>query len=301
MDAPSNEGRIEVLRNGRTLPLIPWTPVISNAKCPWEGLRFEHHAGGRIEIPEHEHPTHVVNLHTGVPVDMGWRSEAGAGSIRRRAGNLLLLPRGTRDSVTWSGPAEYMILSMDPHVFDRAVEDSVSGGSAELVERWDFQDTQIELLMRAMHTELQAGCPAGRLYGESLRQTLAIYLAQRYSKSPSNAGALLFRDGLPKARLNRVLEYIRTNLSEDISLRSLASVAELSSHYFATLFRQSTGLSPHQYVLREKVSRAKELLRDPKMSILEASARSGFVDQGHFTKVFRRIAGTTPSQYRRQL
>ncbi|HXZ81574.1 MAG TPA: AraC family transcriptional regulator [Terriglobales bacterium] len=299
MDLAEHSGkRIEVLQNGKVSPLGPRDPVISSATCGWEGLQLEQHAGSRVEIPEHQHLTHVVNLHIGNPVGMSWRSTSGPGSVLRRAGNLVLLPRGTRDSVSWNGPLEHVILSIDPKVFESARQESLRE-PGELEERWSFEDPQIELLMRAMHAELRAGCPAGRLFGESLGQTLAVYLAQRYSGSPAQAPA--FRDGLPAARLRRVLEYIRANLGEDISLSSLASTADLSPHHFSTLFRQSTGFSPHQYLLRQRISHARELLRDPEVSILEASARLGFVDQGHFTKVFRRITGVTPSQYRRQL
>jgi AraC family transcriptional regulator len=69
-------------------------------------------------------------------------------------------------------------------------------------------------------------------------------------------------------------------------------------YHFAKDFKQSTGATPHRYVLERKIDRAKELLRDPNRSVLEASARTGFVDQSHFTKIFRRMVGITPSEYR---
>src|SRR5262249_54443541 len=66
----------------------------------------------------------------------------------------------------------------------------------------------------------------------------------------------------------------------------------------AELFRQSTGMSPHRFVLGRRVDRAKELLRNPALSVLDVALQTGFTGQSHFTKVFRRIAGPTPSQFR---
>ena len=97
------------------------------------------------------------------------------------------------------------------------------------------------------------------------------------------------------ARLRRVLEYIEAHLGENVSLSELAEVADLSLFHFAKLFKQSVGESPHQFVLRRRVERAKELLRNPEMSVLEASVRAGFADQRHFSKIFRRMVGASPS------
>lgn len=93
-------------------------------------------------------------------------------------------------------------------------------------------------------------------------------------------------------------EYIEQHLDSNISLTALADAAGLSMYHFAKAFKQSTGATPHQFVLDRKIERAKALLRDPNRSVLEASARTGFVDQSHFTKIFRRLVGVTPSVYR---
>ncbi len=76
-------------------------------------------------------------------------------------------------------------------------------------------------------------------------------------------------------------------------------MVNISLYYFAVLFRQSTGLSPHQYVLNQRVGRAKELLRDPKRSVLDVSIDVGFEHQNNFARAFRRVIGVSPTQYRR--
>lgn len=114
--------------------------------------------------------------------------------------------------------------------------------------RGAFRDPALTHLLLALRAELQAGCPTGRLYGESLATALALHLLRRYAVCPSTAGAP--PGGLPSDRLRRVLDYLHAHLGEELSLRQLAAVVELSPHHFAACFKQSTGVAPHQYVLR---------------------------------------------------
>jgi AraC family transcriptional regulator len=95
-----------------------------------------------------------------------------------------------------------------------------------------------------------------------------------------------------------VLEYINANLSDNLELSVLAKVAGVNLYHFAKAFKQSIGESPHQYVLRMRIERAKTFLREARLPVIEASARTGFVDQSHFSKVFRRMVGVAPSAYR---
>jgi AraC-like DNA-binding protein len=98
-----------------------------------------------------------------------------------------------------------------------------------------------------------------------------------------------------------VIEYIHENASGNISLAAMARIAEVTPHHLASLFTKATGLSPHQYVLRVRIERAKIHLADHTLSILQVSRLVGFRTQEHFTKVFRRVAGVTPSTFREEL
>lgn len=108
------------------------------------------------------------------------------------------------------------------------------------------------------------------------------------------------RGGLPPARLRHVKDYIHSHLDENLSLRKLAELAQMSPYHFGRLFKQSTGLSPHQYVLRQRIAKGRELLGDEHLSIAEISSQLGFASQSHFTTVFRNLAGTTPNHYRQK-
>ncbi len=108
------------------------------------------------------------------------------------------------------------------------------------------------------------------------------------------------RGGLTPARLRHVKNYIHSHLNEELSLRELAKLAQLSPYHFGRLFKQSTGLSPHQFVMRQRIAKGRELLAEEYLSIAEIGDQLGFASQSHFTTVFRNLAGTTPSRYRQK-
>lgn len=166
----------------------------------------------------------------------------------------------------------------------------------KLVEHWDLVDPQIAAILRAMRADLSDGSPAGRRFGESLANALALYFVSRYGAR--SAPKKTPRGGLPARRLRKVLDYIGENLAGDLCVQELAHVAGMSAHYFSELFRKSVGRSPHQYVLSRRIERAKETLRNPKRSVLEAGLSAGFQNPSHFARAFRRVMGTSPRRFR---
>jgi AraC-like DNA-binding protein len=138
----------------------------------------------------------------------------------------------------------------------------------------------------------------------SNRSTLRGLAGERISRVSSKAAyesplrTATYVGGLPRHRLKRVLDYIGDNMAADLHLAQLAAVAGMSSHYFAELFRQSTGLAPHQYVLSHRIERAKQSLQDPRISIMDAALGAGFQNSSHFARTFRRLVGTSPSRYK---
>jgi AraC family transcriptional regulator len=101
-----------------------------------------------------------------------------------------------------------------------------------------------------------------------------------------------------KKSVARVIDYIHANPGANISLEAMAKIAGVSPNHFVSLFTEATGLTPHQYVLRARIDSAKLLLKDQAPSIAEVSKLTGFRTQEHFTKVFRKIVGVTPSEFR---
>jgi RpiB/LacA/LacB family sugar-phosphate isomerase len=104
--------------------------------------------------------------------------------------------------------------------------------------------------------------------------------------------------GLPPWRLQRVFAHVREKLADEVSVAELAKTVGMSQYYFSKLFKTSTGTTPHQYVMRQRVERAQELLRQGRTPLADVATQVGFETQSHFTSVFRHLVGITPKRYR---
>jgi AraC-like DNA-binding protein len=185
----------------------------------------------------------------------------------------------------------------------------------------NFRTTQSERLLRIGSTELPPATtdrswdrnPADRFdrlaagreiaveaLGEFRREGEAMVFLIRFLERPADAPSQDRANvGLPKWRLKRVMAYIEANLEETISLAALANAAGLSPTYFAAQFKASTGLRPHDYVMRRRIESAQRQLLDPRLSVIEIAMSVGFQTQAHFTTTFKRIVGETPCRWRR--
>jgi AraC family transcriptional regulator len=213
-------------------------------------------------------------------------------------GTTFVLPRGTIDELRWSGPTHRIAAALHPRLLANALDETAHESEIELVEHWNLTDPNIVAVLLAMRADLDSGSPAGRMYGESLANALAVYLLKRYAVSPRMPA--IYRGGLPRYRLKRVIDYVDENLSGDLALAQLAAVVGMSPHYFAELFRQSTGHPPYHYVLMRRIDRAKERLRDPRRSVIDAGLDAGFQNPSHFARVFRKWVGVSPSSFKSQ-
>lgn len=105
--------------------------------------------------------------------------------------------------------------------------------------------------------------------------------------------------GMPATRLSKVMAFVDANVEQDLCVSTLATVAGMSPFYFCRSFKQSTGITPHQYVLNRRMEQARRLMNEKSVSLLEIAHKVGFTDQSQFTRVFHKIVGMTPSQYRK--
>ncbi len=104
--------------------------------------------------------------------------------------------------------------------------------------------------------------------------------------------------GLTRIRLQQAIDYIHTHLDRDLSLTKLASMINISPTYFASLFKQAIGIPPHQYVIQQRVERAKMMLKRTDLAIAEIALQVGFSSQSHLTQHIKRFTGKTPKQIR---
>jgi transcriptional regulator GlxA family with amidase domain len=159
-------------------------------------------------------------------------------------------------------------------------------------------DPLMERLVRALLPPEEAGVVLRGFYTEAFHSTLLKRLADLRGSAGSDPAG---RDSaqLSAWRLKRVSDYVETNLETQLPLADLAKVAGLSRMYFASKFRLATGMRPHEYVIQERIRRAKAMLCETVTPIAEVAFCVGFQSQSHFTTVFKRIVGFTPQHWRR--
>lgn len=169
----------------------------------------------------------------------------------------------------------------------------------EIITSLETRSPVIESMARMAFDELQRSKEAtgSNLYADSLANLLAVQLLCEYSSHKMPAEKQ-YVNGLTNKKLARVLDLIESDLSEDLSLSILANAAGLSEYHFLRMFKQSTGVTPHQYVISQRIERAKELLQRTDMTITEIAYLLGFSTPAHFTHHFRRKTGATPSELR---
>src|SRR3984957_6956626 len=169
-------------------------------------------------------------------------------------------------------------------------------GEIELCPRRKFADPRLSALVTAAHAEMAAGFPSGRLFLDSVEQAMAVALVS--SHAVRHRAVQLYRGGLGSARLRRIRELVHAKMEEDLSLDDMAESVGLSTAHFARMFRKSTGQTPHQFVLRQRLERAKAMLRAPDARVLDVAVACGFKTQQHFAQVFRGVCGISPTEYR---
>ena len=141
----------------------------------------------------------------------------------------------------------------------------------------------------------------GDLYAQSLTNVLMIHLLRHHSSLGRREARKIERGytgALPKRTLRSVVDYVEDNLVHDLALDELAGVAHMSPYHFSRRFKRSTGLSPHQYVVRKRVERAKELLANTELTLFEVALSVGFADQSHLAKHTKRLLGVSPKSFR---
>jgi len=287
---------VNVVRQGRTEPFLGCHPGGIKVRSALGRIALEKYKVPAVFVPRHEHPEHFLSLILSGTVKYEVNTKGQNLRFTSRPGTIFLVPRGTVDQDSWAGPTQRIVVAIHPRLLTNALDETSHEADVELTERWDLLDEHISALLKEMAADLDDGSPAGSIYGESLANTLGVYLLKRYAVRRFTPVA--YKGGLPGYRLKRVLDYIAASLEENISLAQLSAIAGMSPHYFSELFKQSTGRTPHIYVLLRRIERAKERLCDPKSTILDAGLDAGFENPSHFARVFRRLVGVTPSRFR---
>lgn len=299
-----NRTRAEKIDEGRTETRYNWRgDWIVNSRDRWQNLkviRNRHHVRESFLKPD-KLVFHLITVYMGAPSRQQARLSGRNFNILQTAGNVAVISAAS-PLQSWYDDVEQddIYLHLEPE-FIRSVAAgaNMNPDKVEIITTLDSRSPVIESMARMAFDELQRGAEAmaGNLYADSLANLLAVQLLREYSseKMPTERR---YVNGLTSRKLAHVLDLIESDLSEDLPLKVLAGAAGLSEYHFLRMFKQSTGYTPHQYVINQRIERAKELLQKTDMSITEIAYLLGFSTPAHFTHHFRRKTGVTPSAIR---
>ena len=295
---------VENIDEGRNKTRYNWRgDWIVNSRDRWQNLkviRNRHHIRESYIKPD-KLSYHLITVYMGAPSRQQSCLSGRNFNILQTAGNVAVISAATALQ-SWYDEAEQddIYLHLEPE-FIRSVAAGadMNPDKVEIVTTLDSRSPVIETMARMAFDELQRGpdVMAGDLYADSLANLLAVQLLREYSSEKIPAERR-YVNGLSSKKLIRVLDLIESDLAQDLPLRVLAHTAELSEYHFLRMFKQATGYTPHQYVINQRIERAKELLRKTDISITEIAYLLGFSTPAHFTHHFRRKTGITPSAMR---
>ena len=220
------------------------------------------------------------------------------GEVRKvsyRAGEARVTPAGRPVSFRWTGEVQVLMLGFEPWFFERIAAEL--GGSSALRGAANNRILPANhpacALMRQLVPELDAP-PGASTMAEGVARAIAVLLLREYGQLPARRPA----DIAPPVAVLRAVELMRRRMVEPISLEELADAAGLSPFHFARQFMTATGHPPHEYLIRLRVDRAQELMRQQRDWTMAAVAQdAGFADQSHMARHFRRVLGVTPRQF----
>ena len=272
-------------------------PYLFKQVAEWTGIRLHrsHVLPGRLI--EQTDSFHEVNV--ALVGELTTRKISSSGRLvvtKGGNGSICVCPAGQPISASWQKPLDNMGIQLDPEFVRTTAAENQLGSGFEFIEVYQRKDPLIAQLGLALLDEASTGNPMGKLYTDSLIQTLTLHVLRSYS----TASAMIERanGGLSGYKLRTVKEFIDANLDSDLGLAEIAAVANLSQFHFARAFRKSTGVTPQQYLMERRIERAKQLLATDDLPIVEISLLTGFKNQSHFTTLFRKFTNLTPKTWR---
>ena len=213
-------------------------------------------------------------------------------------GDICITPAKTPLFARWDIEDNYLRIRLKTQFIETVASETMetNGDRLELMPQFRMRHPQIEAIAMMLFTELQRSPSGSRLYLDSLTNALAVNLLRQFSVAKPQLP--IYEGGLPQSQLMQILDYIDTHIDQDIKLSDLARLLDMSQFHFSRLFKQSIGMSPYQYLIQQRVERAKRLLKQTDQFISDIALDCGFNSHSHLSKQFRQLTGMTPRAYR---
>lgn len=272
----------------------------------WKGVSVARLCEVVDEVSSPALASHTIFINVGQPYRLEEKLDGRVYRTSGVRGDVAIIPAGTpaeaRSREKEPQKVDCFVVNLDPgFVFETAERADVDSGGIELVGTLGSRDPAIERVGMSLLSELENGGLLGDIYVESLVTALTVHLLRNHSSLGESAARKAGRSpdgGLSKSALRRVTDYVEENLSRNLALAELSGVVHMSPFHFSRMFKLSIGLSPHQYIIRRRVERAKNLLVNTDLPLHEVAWAAGFSDQSHLAKHTRRLLGISPRALR---
>ena len=285
------------LREGR-----PETPVLEARELKVFGAIEVGHLrllAGEVELLPFD--GHLVNLHLSGPNHVVQRRNGQTHEGHRITRAVDVIPAGTPAYFRMGAASEDTCMLLTDRFVRRVAREAGADPDAfEVAPLFNTPDPHIERIGMSLLSEMETRGFGGELLAESLANVLALHVLRSHSSlGPASRRRLGSEGGYSRRSLERATDYINDNLSQKLTLTEIAEAAHMSPHHFARSFKKDTGLSPHRYVIRQRVERAKALLAHTDLTVFEVARAVGFANHSHLSSHVRRHLGVSPGALRR--
>jgi AraC family transcriptional regulator len=278
--------------------------LASSSGLGWKGVAAELRAHPVCELPpfRSEHLELTVAIQGNTQAVVSRRGGGARQQTRVTPGTVWICPAGVDEddiAITGALPQILHIYLPSAGALERATDGAVHG-SPVIRYLAGLRDELIEQLCVSVLREAMRPSAGGGVFIEAMGLALMARLVNAYAES-SPMTRLFAPSRMPAMateRLDRVMEFMRANIENDISLEAIAGVACLSPFHFSRVFRKMTGMAPHRYLANLRMAHARKLLANSRLPLVDIAAAIRFSNQANFSRAFRRAVGTTPMDYR---
>jgi AraC family transcriptional regulator len=293
-----SEKEIENKRSSLYRGRLSFRPSLSSTGLGWKGLVVERYQAPPCELPDLPIDHHIVELASQQHVSLGERPDW-RGHLRpfsKYPGVCNCFPAGVRPKLRVFTQTNLIVCGLEPEFVEEVSEELDSNPVAQLREQLDIRDESLGSLMRLLENAAKSRQPSDNLYVDHLIYAFTLRL---FSLGQGRQYTYARQGALPAHKLRRVIERMNADLDIDLDLKTIAAESGYSRNHFLRMFRVATECTPHQYFLRLRIEKAQSLMKDQSLRIIDIAESCGFASQSQFSRVFRRVIGVTPRQYRR--
>ncbi len=285
---------------------MPNPPLLTSHHSGWSNVHLAHFRQPTWDLPQFYQLQHIVIIplmsHT---VRAEFVLEGRLHKVQYHPKDYLhsyveIYPGAVRSKICWDKEVEFTHFYLEPAFVSQVAHETIDPDRVEILFEPKKSDVLLYQMCLALRADLDADGTGNGFYADSMATALAAHLLRHYSTRKHKLRE--HEDGLSRYRLAQAIEYINAHLSVNkLSLESIAAELHMSQFYFCRLFKQSMGMTPHQYLIQQRIERAKQLLRLPELTITRISEDCGFANQSHFAKYFRSRTGVSPQQFRKEM